>query len=36
MQCLMHLANNETAVIEIFPNAHQKKCTYIIYRLEQL
>jgi len=36
MPCLMHLANNETAAIEIFPKAHQKKWRYIIYRIEHL
>jgi len=25
MQCLVHLANNETAAMEIFPTAQQKK-----------
>jgi len=31
----MHWANNETAIIEIFPNAHQKNSGCIVYRLKQ-
>jgi len=32
---LVHWASNATAAIEIFPNTHQKKWRYIVYRLKK-
>jgi len=33
--CLGQWASNATAAIEIFPNPHQKKWRYIVYRLKK-